>query len=302
MRDCRIATQSRTQMAALYGMVLAVMSLVGLPAQVVAAKQPKKSIDLNRDVGIDQRLDAQIPRDLQFRDETGRSVPLGDLIDDKPVILALVYYRCPMLCGLELNALVRALRAMQWTAGKEFRVLIVSIDPDEGPKLAAQKRKSVLQQYGRDVEGDGWRFLTGAQPEIDRLADAVGFRYVPTPDNGQFAHAAGLMIVTPTGRISKYLLGVEYVPRDLRLALVEASNDRIGTISDQLLLYCYLYDPATGRYTLSILRLLRFAGVLTVAGIGVGIVCMLRRERKKAATAADVGDSENSPEMEQNST
>jgi protein SCO1/2 len=256
------------------------MLLTTVTAQTLAADDAANSPNAPRDVGIDQRLNVQAPLEVTFRDENGRTVTLDDFFDERPVILTLVYYRCPMLCGLELNGLVRTLKTMEWSAGREFDVLTVSIDPDEGPALAAQKKRVSLKQYGRRSAENGWHFLTGDESAIRQLADAVGFRYVETPENNQFAHAAGLIVLTPDGRTSRYFYGVEYSPRDLRLALVEAADNKIGMLTDQVLLYCYLYDPATGKYTLSILRLLRVAGLGTVAAMAAGIYVMLRRERR----------------------
>jgi protein SCO1 len=200
-------------------------------------------------VGITQKLDAALPLDLRFRDETGREVRLGDYFDGKrPVLLSLVYYECPMLCTLVLDGMVRTLGELEWTPGRNFRVLTVSIDPHDTPELARQKKASYLAAYGRSEAAGDWSFLTGEQTEITRLADAVGFRYRYLEDSGEFAHPAALFVLTPEGRLSRYLFGVEHEAATVRLSLVEAAEGRIGSPVDQFLLYCYRYDAATGSY------------------------------------------------------
>ncbi|HEY3245877.1 MAG TPA: SCO family protein [Phycisphaerae bacterium] len=245
-----------------------------------AGRADDRQLQLMRDVRIDQQLDAQVPLDLEFRDESGATVKLSDCVNHKPVILTLNYYRCPMLCTLILNGLLNALRTLAFDVGNQFNVVTVSIDPREEPPLAHAKRQQYLRQYGRAGAETGWHFLTGSEDSIRRLADAVGFRYAYDAKSGQFAHASGIMVLTPAGRVSRYFYGIEYAPRDLRLALVEASNYRIGSRVDQLLLLCYHYDPATGKYGLAIIRLLQFGGAATVAGLGLLIVLLLRRERR----------------------
>jgi protein SCO1/2 len=237
-----------------------------------------------REVGIDQRLDAQVPLDLLFRDEEGRERPLGSYFGEKPVVLALAYYECPMLCTLVLNGLVRALRAISLDLGDDFEVVTVSFDPRETPALAAAKKKNYLEQYGRDGTS-AWHFLTGEGPAIERLAQSVGFRFTWVPDENQFAHAAAIMVLTPQGRVARYFYGVEYPPRDLRLGLVEAAAGTIGTAVDQLLLYCYRYDPVTGKYGAVAMRLMRLGGVLTVLALGSFILISRRRERRRTEGA-----------------
>jgi protein SCO1/2 len=233
-------------------------------------------------VGFDQRLDAQVPLDLAFRDDGGRAARLGDLLAGKPAILALVYYRCPMLCTETLNGLVRALRALSFDAGRQFDVVVVSIDPRETAALAAAKKKLYVERYGRTSGAKGWTFLTGDEASIRRLAAAVGFRYVYDADLRQYAHATGLVVLTPDGRVSRYLYGVEYPAGDLRLALVEAAAGKIGTPVDLLLLYCYHYDPLSGRYGLVVTRVLRAAGALTVLLLAALILGLSARRRAEA--------------------
>ena len=235
--------------------------------------------DILREVGIEQRLQAQIPLDLVFRDETGRQVQLGDYFSAKPVILTLAYYNCPNLCTLVLNGLVRALRALSFTAGEQFTVVTLSIDPRDTPALAAAKKAQYLRQYGSPAAATGWHFLTGESEAIQRLTDTVGFRYTYDAEQDQFAHASGIMLLTPQGVLARYFYGIEYAPRDLRLGLVEAAANRIGSPIDQLLLYCYHYDPRTGRYSLGILNVIRLAGLVTVLTLGAFLGLMFRRER-----------------------
>jgi len=247
---------------------------VGQPA----AAQPEAL----RGVGIDQRLDQQVPLDLVFNDENGRAVTLGSLLHGKPVILNLVYYRCPMLCTLVLNGLLSAMKALPFDAGKEFDVFTVSFDPEDTPALAAQKKATYLEQYRRPGAAEGWHFLVGDETSIRPLMEAIGFRYAWDPEARQYAHASGLVVLTPGGRLSHYFYGVEFAPRDLRLALVEASSERIGSVVDQLLLFCFHYDPATGRYSRVALNAVRAGGILTLAALGAFLVVMLRRDRAQA--------------------
>jgi protein SCO1 len=235
-----------------------------------------------KDIRIEQRLDAQLPLELMFRDETGREVALAQYFDGKPVLLALVYYECPQLCPLVLDGLARSLRPLDFKAGEEYRVIAVSIDPRETPELARTK-KQVLMGHSRPEAGTGWHLLTGNQLSIETLAETVGFRYVETETGKEdrYRHAIGTMVITPGGKISRYFYGFDYPPRDLRLALIEASNNRIGSAVDQLLLLCYKYDPATGRYTLAILSVLRFSGAATALTLGGFLLIMSGRERRK---------------------
>ena len=234
-------------------------------------------------VGIDQRLNQQVPLDLQFKDEDGRTVKLGDYFHSgRPVILNLVYYTCPMLCGEELAGEASALGVLRFTPGNEYEVVSVSFNPDETPKDAAEKKQVYIDRMNEHLEhktnGEGWHFLTGQQPEIKHLADAVGFRYRRDAQTGQFIHAAAIMIVTPKGKIAQYYYGVEFSPKDIRLGLIEASQDKIGTLVDQVLLYCYHYDPKTGRYGAVVTNMMRVAGAATLLILGGFLLVMYRRE------------------------
>jgi protein SCO1/2 len=230
-------------------------------------------------VGFDQKLGTQAPLDLVFRDEGGRPSRLGGLMHGRPVLLAFVYYKCPMLCTETLNGLVRALRALSFDAGRQFDVVVLSIDPRETPALAAAKEKVYVERYGRAGGARGWSFLTGDEASIRKLTGALGFRYVYDPELDQYAHPAGLVVLTPRGRVSRYLFGVEFPAGDVRLALVEAAAGTIGTPIDRLVLFCYHYDPLTGRYGPRIIRVLQAAGVLTLAGLAALVVGMSRGGR-----------------------
>lgn len=232
-------------------------------------------------VGFDQNLDAQIPLDLPFRDEQGRTIKIGDYLGKKPVILNLVYYRCPMLCNEVLNTLLRSMNALSFDIGKEFDVITVSIDPKETPGLAARKKASYLARYGRPGAEKGWHFLTGDQASITQLAKVVGFRYEWDAKNNQYAHAAGIMLVTPQGKLSRYIYGLSYPARDLRLGLMDAAMRKIGSPIDQLLLLCYHYDPRTGRYNLAAMNVIRVLGFATIGSLGTFVFVMLRRDRRK---------------------
>ena len=234
-----------------------------------------------QNVGIDQRLDQQIPLELEFRDEAGKPVRLGQYFGSKPAILTMVYYTCPMLCGEVQSGLTSALQILKFNAGKEFDVISVSINPEEGPADAVAKKKQFVSRYRRAGADQGWHFLTGQKPEIDALAKSVGFRYNYDPQTKQYAHATAVMVVTPEGKIAQYFYGIEYAPKDLRLALVQASQNKIGTLADAVLLYCFHYDPNTGRYSAAVLNLVRLAGILTVFTIGGFVMVNLRRESRE---------------------
>lgn len=229
-------------------------------------------------VGIDQKLNGMVPLDLHFRDETGRDIRLGELFGQRPVIITPVYYGCPMLCTQILNGLVSGLKPVSFDAGQQFDVLAVSFDPSETPELAQKKKAAYVGRYGRAGTDRGFHFLTGDEPSIKALTGALGFRYTYDAKNKQFAHASGLMIATPEGRISRYLYGVDYAPRDLRLALVEAGQGKIGTPVDELLLFCYHYDPSTGKYGAVALNFLRIVAAGTVLAIAAFLTIVLRRE------------------------
>jgi protein SCO1/2 len=229
-----------------------------------------------KNVGIEQHLNDQIPPDLTFRDETGKSVRLADYFGRKPMILNLVYYQCPMLCGEVLSGLESALRVLKFDVGKEFDVLTVSFDPKETPEMAAAKKAEFLKRYGRDGAAKGWHFLTGPQASIDALTKAAGFDYEYDPKTGQFAHATAIMVLTPEGRIAQYYYGVEFAPKDLRLGLVQASQGKIGSVVDEVLLYCYHYNPDTGKYGAIISRILKIAAGATIFLLGTFLVVMFR--------------------------
>ncbi len=232
-------------------------------------------------VGIDQKLNQQVPLDLTFRDETGRAVRLGDYFQEKPVVLVLAYYECPMLCTLVLNGLLRGMNPLRFTAGREFKVVTVSIDPGEGSELARLKKQEYLRLYERHEADQGWHFLTGAQESIDALAQSVGFRYKYDAETDLYLHASGIMILTPSGKLSRYLYGIDYSPRDLRLGLVEASAEEIASPVDQLLLYCFSYDPEMGKYTLVVMNIVRLAAVATLLLMATCIALNIRRDRRK---------------------
>lgn len=256
---------------------LAAALAVGLP---LAAQVPQILPEAVREVGIDQRLNEQAPLDLEFRDETGGAVRLGDYFGERPVVLTLVYYECPVLCTMVLNGVVRSLRPLSFSAGKEFELVTVSISPTETPAQAAEKKDIHVRHYDREGAEDGWHFLTGDQEAIGKLTEAVGFHYTFDQETGLYAHASGMMVLTPEGRLSRYFYGIEYSARDLRLALIEASDNRIGSPVDRVLLYCYQYDPTTGKYGLVIMRVIRLAGLATVLLLGGFILLSVRRERR----------------------
>ncbi len=227
-------------------------------------------------VGIEQHLNDQIPPDLQFVDETGKSVHLGDYFGKKPVILNLVYYRCPMLCSEVLSGLESSLKVLKFNVGDEFNVLTVSFDPTDTPEMAAAKKADYLKRYGREGAANGWHFLTGTQSSIDALTNSAGFQYQYDPKIKQYAHATAIMILTPEGKIAQYYYGVEYAPKDLRLGLIQAADNKIGTPIDQVLLYCYHYDPDTGKYGAIIGRVLQISGLATILVLGTFVMVMFR--------------------------
>jgi protein SCO1 len=244
-------------------------------------------------IGIDQRIGEHVPLDLPFTDETGRQVRLGDYFGKRPVVLALVYYECPMLCTQVLNALVTSLGVMEFEPGREFDVVAVSFNPKEGPGLASQKKANYLERYGRPHTAEGWHFLTGSQESISQLTKAMGFRYEYDEEIGQFAHGAAIEVLTPKGKIARYFYGIEYSARDLRLGVIEAADERVGSVIDDVLLLCLHYDPATGRYGPTILGIVRLGGIATVLAFLGFLAVSLRRER--AASAAHVPGEPGAP-------
>lgn len=235
--------------------------------------------DVLKEVSIEQRLNERVPLDLKFKDESGREVRLEEYFaKGKPVVLSLVYYECPMLCNQVLNGMVGALEALSFTPGEEFEIVTVSFDARETPEMAARKKETYLKRYRRNGAGEGWHFLTGERGAIDNLARAVGFNYVWDERSQQFAHGSAIMVATPEGVLSHYFYGIEYAPKELRLALVEASKNEIGSPVDQLILYCFHYDPTTGKYGPVIMNIMRLAGVVTLVAI-IALLLILRRRR-----------------------
>jgi protein SCO1 len=230
-------------------------------------------------VGIEQHLNAQIPADLAFVDDTGKAVKLGDYFGKKPLILNLVYYNCTMLCGEALAGLSGAMRLIKFDVGNEFDVVTVSFDPRETPTMAAEKKQDYIKRYGRAGAANGWHFLTGSAESINALTKTVGFQYQYDPKIDQYAHATAIMVLTPEGRISRYFYGVDFPPKDLRMGLVEASQGKIGNAVDQVLLYCYHYNPATGKYGAVIANILRLAGVATILILGGFLLILFRLEK-----------------------
>lgn len=234
-----------------------------------------------REIGFDQNLDQHLPLDARFVADDGQAVTLGSYYGKKPVLLAFVYYTCPMLCTQVLNAMTSTISMLSLEAGTDFELVLISIDPRETPAQAAAKKAEYVHRYKRPGSDAGWHFLTGQEDDIKRVAKVAGFRYAWDEQTQQYAHPTGIIVTTPDGRLARYLFGIEYGPRDLKLALLEASDGKIGSYADQLLLYCYHYDPMTGRYGVYIMRTLRVAGVLTVLSIGMFILVMVRRERSQ---------------------
>ena len=264
------------------GAALACASFAFAPVSNAQFTDPTQGIgvrpELLKEVGIDQKLNDTIPLSLTFRDQHGKTVQLAQYFGSKPVILTLVYYNCPMLCTQVLNGLDRSLELLPMTIGKEFDVLTVSIDPTDCPVLAEAKQAVYTGMYNRPGAASGWHFLTGDEPQIKALADSVGFRYAYDADSKQYAHASGIMLLTPEGKLSRYFYGITYPERDMRLGLDDASNGRIGSPVDQILLFCYHYDPHTGKYGLVISRALQLGGLLTVLIGGIFLIVLFRGE------------------------
>lgn len=260
--------------------------LLALGLLTPASKAQSAQPSILDQIGLDQKLDAQIPLDLQFQDESGQTVRLGQYFGDRPVLLTLVYYECPMLCTLVLNGTVRALRTLDFSAGKDFEIVTVSINPKETPELAASKKAQYIDSYRREGAEKGWHFLTGKEDQIKKLADSVGYRYAYDAKADQFAHPSGIILLTPAGKVARYFYGVEYSPRDIRLGMIEADQEKIGSPVDQVLLFCYHYDATTGKYSLAILNFLRLGAFLTVAGIGILLFVLIRRGHHHASAEA----------------
>ncbi len=232
--------------------------------------------------GLEQKLNAQVPLDTVFRDEHGKALPLRSFFHGKPVILALAYYECPNLCTLVLNGVLDTAQELKFDAGKEYEIVVVSFDARERPALAAAKKQIYTQRYGRAGTSDGWHFLTGDKNAIARLAESVGYRFAYDETTRQFAHPSAIMIVTPGGKVARYFPGIEYPPREVRRALIEASRERVGSLADRVFLLCFHYNPATGKYGLLIARVIQVVGIGTAAAVAAYILWMLRRERRFA--------------------
>jgi len=257
------------------------LALAGLCASSVSAQQLTTTPAILGKVGITQNLNTQIPPELAFRDETGKTVQIGDYFGKKPIVLSLVYFDCPALCTEVLNGELRTMKAISLDLGKDFEAVTVSFEPKDTPALAKAKRDVYAGQYGRPDAAEHWHFLTGDQTSIDALTNAVGFHYAYDAAIRQYAHAAAILVLTPDGRIDRYFYGVQYPARDVRLGLVEASQGKIGTVTDHAMLYCYQYDPMTGKYGVVVINVLRAAGGLTVLILGIFMIIMFLRERKR---------------------
>jgi protein SCO1/2 len=271
---------ARTTLAAIVGVLIAGAAYAGPPPVSDGPITPSNQMpEPLKAVGYDQNLGEQVPLGLAFRDEAGRAVKLGDYFGRGPVVMVFAYYRCPMLCDMVLQGVTGSLKALSFDAGRQYDVVVVSIDPKETSKLAAETKAETLSRYGRSGTEGGWHFLTGGQDAILELTQAAGFRYVYDKERDQYAHAAGLMVLTPGGRISRYLFGIDFAPRDVRLALIESAEGKIGNLADRLLLYCFHYDPVYGKYSAMTMNILRLAAAATVLGLGLLIVLLKRRER-----------------------
>lgn len=245
------------------------------------ARTPIEQSKVLQNVRFRQRLDQQVPMESEFRNEMGQIVTVKECIGDRPAVLVLAYYRCPMLCNQVLNGVARSLQGVGFQPGKDFEVVVVSFDPTDTVELAASKKKGVVRAFRYGDDGAGWHFLIGDKQTVATLADRVGFEYQHDPVTDQFAHASGIILLTPAGRVSRYFYGIEYPTRDVRLGLVEASSGRIGSPVDEILLYCFHYDPLTGRYGLAIMRVIRAGGIATVIALVGFIVISLRRESRQ---------------------
>lgn len=239
-------------------------------------------------IGIEQKLGETLPSDAVLRDENGKDVQLGSFFGKRPVIIAFVYYECPMLCNQVLNGLTGSLKGISLDAGKDFDVVAISFDAREHAKsdLAKNKKTGYMERYGRPGTENGWHFLTGTQEELDKVTNAAGFSYKWDEKSEQFAHAGGIMITTPEGKLSRYLFGIDYSPKDVKFGVMESSNNKVGSAAEQLLLYCYHYDPSTGKYGLAVLRIMRIGGIATLAAMGLMGFVFWRRNKKKVSSEA----------------
>lgn len=254
-----------------------------LPPDTPSISQ-KSSLDMPQlldDVGFDQRLGESIPMDLTFLDETGQAVRLGDLFGERPVLLVPVYFDCPMLCTMILNGFASALMPLKFTPGEEFEIVVVSFNPREKPEKAAAAKERTLHRYNQPETAPAWHFLTGDEEQITRFTDSIGFRYQWDEASQQYAHTAGIVLATADGTIARYFFGIEYAPRDLRLGLIEAADNKIGTIVDQALLYCFKYDPESGKYSAVVLNIIRLGGIAVAVALILFITIMLRRDKAR---------------------
>jgi len=253
------------------------------PKEELGQSPANQTLSILEKVGIDQHLNLQVPLDLSFVDENGQPVRLRQYFGQKPVIITMVYYQCPMLCSQVLSGLTGALNSMSgFNVGREFNIVTVSFDPRDTPQAAQENKDRYLKRYRRTTSDQGWHFLVGKKDQIDALAQALGFRYAWDPENQQYAHASGIMLLTPDGHIAQYYYGIEYAPRDLRFGIIEASNGKVGTLVDQVLLYCYHYDPTQGKYGAAIFNILRVSALATMLVLGGFMFIMFRRENASA--------------------
>ena len=259
------------------------LAVVLLSCAALAQFRAEQKPAVLEEVTLEQQLNNQVPLDATFRDEQDRTVTLRDyFVGGKPVLLALVYYQCPMLCGEVLKGMTSTLTAIRLEPGRDFQILTLSIDPSDTPLTAAAKKHAVLGRYHRERTAEGWHFLTGEKPQIDLVANAVGYRYRYDAPSQQYFHPAAIMVLTPQGRVARYFYGVEYASQDVRLGLIEASQEKIGRIADQVLLFCYRYDASQGRYTLAVMRAIRLGGALTVLGLGVLLGAPIRKDVRRS--------------------
>lgn len=261
--------------------LLGAAAAMALSAACLNAQYGRPAI--TKGVNLEQKLNAPVPLDLMFHDETGQSVPLRSYFGEKPVVLSLVYFKCPSLCPMSLRETVGSLRRVALEPGRDYNVVVVSFDPSDTPAAAAEKKASYAKQFSKPGFAEGWHFLTGTEDSISRLASAVGFGYRWDPATRQFIHAGGIMVATPEGKMSRYFYGIDYAPADLRMALVDASQHKIGSPVDYVLLFCFHYDAVQGKYTLAIVNILKIAAALTVFGLA-GLVYLLMRNDKKQKT------------------
>lgn len=269
--------------AASLGASCALAFLVLSPFATVVRAQSAQQQAILDSIDFEQRLNEQVPLDAVFTDENGQSVQLTKYFGERPVVLVMVFYECPMLCTEILNGLLRTMQEMKFSAGKEFDIVTISIDPREKAPVAMEKKTEYLRRYGRDGAWNAWHFLTGDEPEIRRVADAIGYRYVYDEETAQYVHASGIVVLTPTGRVSRYFYGVQYDQGDVRLGLVEASARKIGSPVDKLLLFCYHYDPSNGKYNIAVMSFVRGFGIFTVVAMIGGFFLLMRRERAGTA-------------------